>query len=61
MSDNIVNQIGLLDYDVDLSKQGHILKRETIDITVRFPTRLLNEELAAFNDPHASMQTEADE
>ena len=54
--------MGLLEYDNYLSNPyANPSKRKQVDITVRFPDALLNEQQSAFKDPHASMQAEAEE
>ena len=37
------------------------MPNKNIEISVRFPTSMLKQQKSAFDDPHASMQTEADE
>ena len=37
------------------------MPNKNIEISVRFPTSMLKQQKSAFDDPHATMQTEADE
>ena len=63
VSEETVNQVGLLEYDCQLStsKRSVVPFKDDVQITVCIPARVLKQEKIAFSKPHASMKVEADE